>query len=110
MESLGAYTAPHWDSVRTESSRDLAHFSSELLASARDKSWFRRDFNDCGVGRGGELSGDNDKCEVADGEEWRLQCQTLVERAHALADPLGFTNLLYVAARWQTSQDGFAQW
>ena len=35
----------------------------------------------------------------------------LVERAHALAFPLGFTNTLHVAARWQTlPQDGFAQW
>ena len=86
----------------------LAHFSFEFFTSARDKPWFKTDFNDGGIGRGGELSGDNEGCEIADSEEWRWQCQTLVERAHTL---LGFTNPLHVAARSQTLlQDGFAQW
>ena len=79
----------------------LAHFSFELFASARDNPWFKRDFYDDGVGREGELSGGSEGCEVADGEEWRWLCQTLVERALALAFPLGFTKPLHVAARWQ---------
>ena len=80
----------------------LAHFSFEFFASARDKPWFGKDFSEGGVGRGGELSGDNEGCGVADGEQWRWQCQILVERARALVFPLGFTNPLHVAARWQT--------
>ena len=33
----------------------LAQFCLELLVSARDKPWFKRDFSDGVVGRGGEL-------------------------------------------------------
>ena len=69
----------------------LAHFSFEFFASARDKPWFRRDVNEAGVGRGGELLGDNEGCGVADGEEWRWQCQILLERARGLAFPLRYT-------------------
>ena len=50
--------------LERKAAEHLAHFSFELLASARDKPWFKRDFND-----GAELSGDNDGCEVVDGEE-----------------------------------------
>ena len=77
----------------------LAHFSFEFFASARDKPSFSRDVNEGGVGRGGKLLGDNEGCEVADGEEWRSQCQTLVERARGLAFLLGYTNPLHVTAR-----------
>ena len=45
------------------------HFSLEILASARDKPWSKRDFNDGGVGRGGEVSGCVAECELADDEE-----------------------------------------
>ena len=95
----------------------LAHFSFEFFASARDNPWFSRDVNEGGVGCGGELLANDEWCDVADGEvadgvaEWRWQCQILVERARGLAFPLGYTNPLHVAARWQTlPQDGFAQW
>ena len=44
----------------------LAHFSLGFLASARDKPWFKRDFNDGGVGHGGELSSGDDGWVVAD--------------------------------------------
>ena len=44
----------------------LAHFSLEILASARDKPWFRRDFNDGGMGHGGEVLGCFAECEFAD--------------------------------------------
>ena len=77
----------------------LTHFSLEILASARDKPWSKRDFNDGGVGRVGEVSGCVVECELADKEERRWQYQTRVERAGALAGPLGLTNPLHVAAR-----------
>ena len=102
MESLGTYTAPHGTLLERRAAEHLAHLSFEFFASARDKPWFGKDFSEGGVGRGGELSGDNEGCGVADGEEWRWQCQILVERARALVFPLGFTNPLQVAARWQT--------
>ena len=82
-----------------KAAENLAHFSLEILASARDKPWSQRDFNDGGVGRGGEVSGCVAKCELADDEECRWQCQTQVERTQALASPLGLTNPLHVAAR-----------
>ena len=41
----------------------------EILTSARDKSWSKRDFSDGGVGRGGEMSGCVVECELADDEE-----------------------------------------
>ena len=58
----------------------LAHFSLEILASARDKPWSKRDFNDGGVGRGDEVSSRVAECELADNEECRWQYQTRVER------------------------------
>ena len=58
----------------------LAHFSLEILASARGKPWSKRNFNDDGVGRGGEVSGCVAKCELADDEECRWQCQTRMEK------------------------------
>ena len=76
--------------LERKAAEHLAHFSFELLASARDKPWFKRDFSDAGVERGGELSGDDNECEVADGEEWRWQCQTQVERAYAIPQPINF--------------------
>ena len=54
-----------------KTAKHLVHFSLELSVSARDKPWFKRDFNDGGVGRGGELSGGVNGCVVADGEECR---------------------------------------
>ena len=84
----------------------LVHFSFELLASARDKPWFKRDFNDGGVGWGGELSGDNDGCEVADGEQWGWQCQTLVERVRTLRDSYG----VYKSATRGCEVTNIARW
>ena len=77
----------------------LAHFSLEILVSVRYKPWSKRDFNDSGVGRGGEVSGCVAESELTDNEECRWQCQTRVERAQALAGLLGLTNPLHVAAR-----------
>ena len=77
----------------------LAHFPLENLASARDKPWSKRGFNDGGVGRGGEVLGCVAECELADDEECRWECQTRVERTRALAGLLGLTKPLHVAAR-----------
>ena len=51
----------------------LAHFSWALLASAIDKPWFKRDFNDRVVGCGGEVSGWVGGCPLAGVEECRWQ-------------------------------------
>ena len=97
--------------LERKAAKHFAHFSLELLDSAVDKPWFKRDFNDGGVGRGGKVSGWVGWCPLAGVEECRWQSQVRVERMQALALLLGFTKPLHVAARWQTlSQDGFAQW
>ena len=53
----------------------LAQFSLEILASASDKPWSKRDCNDCGVVHGGEVSclvsDCVAECELADNEERR---------------------------------------
>ena len=53
--------------LERKAANHLAHSSLELLASTRDKPWFKRDFND-GVGREGEVSGWVDECLLADAE------------------------------------------
>ena len=85
--------------LERKAAEHLAHFSLEILATARDKPWSKRDFNDGGVGRGGEVSSCITECELADDEECRWECQTQVERMRALAGLLGLTNPLHVAAR-----------
>ena len=85
--------------LERKAAEHLAHFSLEILASARDKPWSKRDFNDGGVERGGEVSGCVAECELADDEEFRWQCQTRVERTRALAGFLGLTKPLHMAAR-----------
>ena len=85
--------------LERKAAEHLAHFYLEVLASARDKPWSKRDFNDGGVGRGGEVSGCAAGCELADDAECRWQCQIRVEKTRALADLLGLTKPLHVAAR-----------
>ena len=85
--------------LERKAAKHLAHFSLEILASARDKPWSKRDFSDGGVGRGGEVTGCVAECELAHNEECRWQCQTRVERTRALAGLLGLTKPLHVAAR-----------
>ena len=77
--------------LERKAAEHLAHFSSEILASARDKPWSKRDSNDGGVGRGGEVSGCVAECERANDEECRWQCQTQVKRTQALAGLLRLT-------------------
>ena len=57
--------------LERKAAEHLAHFSLEVLASARDKPWSKRDFNDGGVGRRGKVSGCVAECEPADNEECR---------------------------------------
>ena len=96
----------NWTVLERRAAEHLANTSLELLASARDRPWFKRDFND-----GGEMSGWVDGCALADDEECRWQCQTRVDRTQAVMVLLGFINPLHVAERWQTlSQDEFTQW
>ena len=57
---------------------------AELLASAREKPWFKRDFNDGVVGLGGEVWGWVGECPLADGEKCRWQSQVRVKRTRAL--------------------------
>ena len=52
-----------------KAAKHLAHFFLEFLASARGMPWFKREFNDDGVGRVGEVSGWVDECPLAVGGE-----------------------------------------
>ena len=85
--------------LERKAAENSAHFSLETLASAREKPWSNKDFNDGAVGRGGEVSGYVAECELLDDEECRWQCQTRLEKTWALAGLLGLTNSLYVVAR-----------
>ena len=62
--------------LERKAAEHLAHFSLEILASARDKPWSKRDFNDDSVGHGGEVSDCVVECELADNEQCRWQYQT----------------------------------
>ena len=67
MEFLCRYIASYGTVLERKAAKHLAHFSLELLVSARDKPWFKTEFNDGGVGREGEVSGWVDGCPLADG-------------------------------------------
>ena len=71
--------------LERKAAEHLAHFSLEILASARDKPWSKRDFSDGNVGRGGEVSGSVAECELTDDEEGRWQCQARVKRTRDFA-------------------------
>ena len=51
----------------------------EILASARDKSWSKRDFSHGGVGRGGEMSDCVVECELADDEECNVYLPRIIQ-------------------------------
>ena len=57
--------------LECKAAEHLVHFSLEILTSARDKLWSKRDFNDGGVGRVDEVSSCVAECELADNEECR---------------------------------------